>query len=685
MLESLAIGKQFHMVESYRNLSTGITYYFFRSFKDEKLQKIFIQLIVFLSKSIGKKKEIRWSVNLKTISREDFEYAIRMGKIKINDKQCSYPPWLSNLEGKNVSKYSNYKKLSPSHENRIDKRLKIITPLVSYLEEISNHNNIEKEINLYAKNLKLKATVVRLWFLTYVLFGFNRYSLHYTYQNIGNWDRNENKSHVKRGRPSKIKGKGYGHNANKEMITLIINSYLRLSKKGTELTTIFSQAIVKEFGAKVITLRNGVKEYEHPLGEPIPSFWMYRYYVSQEFSRNDIQKRLKGNGLFRTKNKKHEGSYSNAVGNIMEETELDVYVCKELPQGLLEGSTLKPLDVARMVDIATSLTLGIGFSLGGESAEAYRMAQFSAAISKVKFCKLFGINIEEHQWPSKGLAPHQIYDRGPGSTEKANSSSIKGKAVIKEIAPTHSGQSKPTVETTNPKTRKNLDGPFHKKSNLKPIELVQREIIRVISANDMIDISSKIPNEFIYDVERPTPLELFRVLDSFGRNDSISISFEQAVREFLPRQKVTLGKEGIFLLNQQYSSIRLKECGILNRVGHLKAITMEAYVMNACIRNIWIDFDGELIELEIYFKLKTNDQDCYLSLSELEEKSERLKTLNTLQFEHRLAHKSEREEIFKEMTGKSWDAGKIVLGRPKRGTPIAVKENQESRKLFNAK
>src|SRR3546814_12761715 len=86
------------------------------------------------------------------------------------------------------------------------------------------------------------------------------------------------------------------------------------------------------------------------------------------------------------------------------------------------------------------MRLGIGFAFGAENNDAYQAAIFCAAISKTKFCSLFGINIEEDQWPSQGVIPHLITDRGPGIKGAKNADGTG--TIVHEGTPSGQGQSK---------------------------------------------------------------------------------------------------------------------------------------------------------------------------------------------------------------------------------------------------
>ena len=78
----------------------------------------------------------------------------------------------------------------------------------------------------------------------------------------------------------------------------------------------------------------------------------------------------------------------------------------------IEGSDLPALVVVTIRDVASGKKVGIGFSQGSETAAAYRMAQFCAAIGLEAFGALLGLKIKDR---AKGVSPHMVTDRGPVS------------------------------------------------------------------------------------------------------------------------------------------------------------------------------------------------------------------------------------------------------------------------------
>jgi hypothetical protein len=673
------MGTQLIASEGYRMLEKNITYYFLRSYSKCGASSAYVQLVHFTEKE-GDKNSPMPIPFLIVMNRDEFEGGVRMSKISRCEVQASMPPWLSHLEGKNLKQLNSEKGMEKPHEERILAKVKIIEPLIADWRNLLEKDNPDYEINQYAKKCRpvQKGSRIRLWFYLYLVFGQNSDVLHYRTKNLGTWLREESRSHVKRGAPSIAHGKEHGYNADSDMIERMLKGYAREVGLGVELTTIYVRVLLKNFGCKVRNAKDGLKEYFHPSGHPYPSMRMFRYYIDKEFGKYQVQERLKGNVLARRKNKPHQGSFSSAVCNIGEHVEGDAYVVEEVPRGSIEGSSLGNLFVARYVDGMISFRFGIGFSMGAERASAYRMAKFCCAISKVKFCQLFGITITEDQWPSIGIPPHLIEDRGVGSTQKAKSSLKIGESVIDEMPPSGMGQSKPTVESGNPYERKNEDRASHFQSDLRLFQLTVREILRVIAENDTAKILAKLPPDVMFDINRATPKSVFNRLNALGRNDLIQISYEDAVRSFLDPIEVVLKKDGVYFKNQLYSSPMLIELGFLDRNCSFVNQKLSGYMMAVNLRHIWVDIGGILIELMIAWKTRSGKNAGQICLQELEMMEQKRKELTRATEHHRLAGIGEMEMQFSEETGLQWNAGSRKKGRAKRKTKIAIQENKEA-------
>lgn len=678
------IGMQLCAPNGYKMLSKDVIYYFLRS--DANLeQTILVEYL--LTRSHRPKKgnpdttpKLEYRAVLTMMPRCQFESALK-NEIVAKPEQSTLPPWLKRFAESDLNASDEgRRKPVEKHSDRINRRMEFLQPLLERKEEILKSPNPAYLINKFARECKPQQHPGRLclWFFTYILFGHNKKVLHYNSSDIGRWKRSS-VGGAKRGTPSIYNGKNHGYNVDDDMRVKIIASYDRFARQGCSKRKIYRDAMQTVFKCKVLTDKNGYKKYYHPDGEPFPSENQFFYVVGRTYGQQVISKIKVGPGRTRTELAPSKGQFTEAVTNLMEKNEADGYYFVELPKGLLEGSTLPPLCMVRIRDVTSGMLVGVGFSLGAERAAAYRMALFCAAIDKVKFCSLFGIQIASHQWPSIGLPANYITDRGVGATSSACGSDIQFRPKYRELAPAYSGQSKAGIETSHLKTTRNEDAPSYIQSNLTPVAMIKREILRTMNDNDCMNVQSRVTPDLVNKVRKPTPNAMWLALSQLGRCDANRISFDDAVRAFLSRVDVNIKADGVFLAGRRYDSDHLRATKLLDKVARTQMIVMKAYHLEGCVRYIWIQLEGQLIELEMRLALRVRDENKNLSLEELrqwEEDSRRQRHLNK---EHVNASTTEMHKVFQDQTGKKFDGGTKKKGRAPRKTANAQREFQEAR------
>lgn len=227
-------------------------------------------------------------------------------------------------------------------------------------------------------------------------------------------------------------------------------------------------------------------------------------------------------------------------------------------------------------------------------------------------------------------------------------------------------------------------GHFCVEINIRTFELIRRELFRVLKDNDTFYVGDRIPPDLAEGVARATPLAVWNALDEIGRNDALQMSFEDAVRAYLTKTKAKLTKEGVVLNSMLFRSDALDQVGARKIVSGKQTIDVEVYVLDACLRHIWIDIKGQLIELDLTLKVPVGNEVLLMSLEEIKQFEEFCRERDSFHDEHCTAVSIQIYHEFKEVTGRDWDAGKRVKGRAKRGTPSAKREAAEARGAVHA-
>lgn len=610
--------------------------------------------------------------------RSEFEEAAIRKDIIPTEKQPTLPPWLDELEGENLPA-RDAKRLQGrsidsetggevrSYCDTIDKRLIHIAEALNDLEIILAADDIEKMINQYARRAtpKQNETRFRLWLLTYIVFGCNYWSLLPPFHYSGHWDRKRWVS-KKMGAPSKAYGKNYGFAMTEDMASRCDKAYLKYWAPGKSMNTIYEESMRKDFGCKTSRQRSGMRVYS-PKGGAFPSLRQFSYQIGKSFGRETIQKNRYGSVRHRNRLKPSKGSYSADVSNLMEKVESDGYFPAELPKGYLEGSVLKPLCVVTSRDLLSGAKLGIGFSFGEERGTAYRTMLFCMAVPKEFFCRLWGIELKPGEWTSRGLPAHFKVDRGPGSS--LNLVDKNAKPVVRNLVESWSGQSKATIESSHPRDV-NFEGqPTYLESDYTPVTLCRREIGRLIKYNHTADMSGRIEVDKELAFITPTPHALWNHYDERFRNSANPISIDDAVRAFLTKVTLKVSKDGVFLDGRRYHSRELEKCGLLDRIarsGKGKE-PIDGYMMDLCIRHVWIEVDRQLLLLDAQLKIREDEELLYVSFAEFEQWNEARAQVNSAFRVHQLAATSEFIERFESQTGDKWQEGRRKNGIRKKG------------------
>lgn len=625
----------------------------------------------------GKEKA---SAQLISLRRAEFEDAILQKIIVPTEKQPMLPPWLESLEEENLAlRDAQRTKAKVLHSERIDRRLMHIANALDNKEEIFASSDVERSLNGYARqaNPPQNESRFRLWFFTYLCFGGNYWSLFPPSHNAGRWDR-KLLAPKKMGAPSKAYGKRYGYGMSANMATRCVTSYTNLVALGRSMKDIYEEAMRLEFGCVAIELPSGMMAYTHPQGEEFPTPRQYRYEIEKFVGTEIVQKNRYGSARHRNRLAPSKGNYSADVCNLVEKIEADGYFPAERPKGYLEGSVLEPLCVVTSRDLLSGLKVGIGFSFGAERMSAYRMMLFSMSVPKDYFCRLWGITLKPGRWPSQGLPPHFKIDRGSGSS--LNLVDENARPEIRHLVESWSGQSKATIESSHPREVNFAGEPTYVESDYTPIGLCRREIFRLIKFNHTANMSERMEIDPELALVPPTAHALWNHYDARFRNSATPISIDDAVRAFLTPVRVKARKDGVHLDGRRYDSPALRQSDLLDRIarGGSDTIPLQGYMMDLCIRHVWVEVGRELLLLDAQLKIREDEELLFLSFKELGQWNEARSKVASAFYVHQSAATSAWIGEFESQTGLKWQEGKRRYGKPNK-SPSAKQENLDVR------
>lgn len=665
----MMVGARIIAPEGFQCFGKGVVYHFLNS--DSTANRV--KLVYFDDRSGDLTARL---INLTQVS---FEEALEQ-ELLVEDGVDLSPPWLESIHGYSIahleSRRISYKE---NYDQKVDRRYVAISELVLRFEEVLGSANPDAIINAHAKAQKPQQNAKRLrfWFYSYIVFGFNKWALMPLLHRIGGWNR-ENYTKTKHGRPS-YKGRKSGYNCTPDMKEKIFAGVLRHKDSSGNLNRLYREILIKEFGC-IATDKEDIAAFIHPNSEPFPSQGQFYYWMRKLTKPKSLAHELKGSYKAKAQSGSM-GSFAEGLTNLCQEVEFDGYNISEKLSGITEGSAVDGYCVVRALCGLSGAVLGIGFAEGAENMDAYKMALFSMAVDKVKFCELFGININPEDWSCFGLPGGIIFDRGPGATYKTDPH-INWLGSL-ELPPSRSGQSKATVESSHPRDKQNLDQPTYFHSKLNFVRMARRELVQVLLDNRSSDASGRMTEEMIINRVRPTPHGIWAYLDSRGRNSARGMPFDEAVRTFLTVHPATVRKDAVYFYGRKYRSESLIRTDIFDRVARNGVIHCRAYSLVMCVRHIWIELEGLLYELDFLTSASTPEGSVDITLSELRE-------INEMRLVGKAALRDEVpaiEQIFRDRfrkdTGEDWDSGQRKQGRPSKAG--AARRDTEDFNRFRGK
>lgn len=645
----------------YQALVSGIDYYLIANANS----LAHIALAWFTENDRQDKSSDRWRADIVRIDRSAFETGVEAGLIIAKENDKTFPPWLSWLEGldpdaleeSRVSKKTSYREYASG-------RYQHIAPLVEKEAEFFAEADIYKAFSAHAKacNPRQHPDRVRLWYCAFQAFGQDLYALSPAFPGVGTWDRKKLADPSKKlGRPNLKNGPNSGYSAI-PLAPRIHAAYLKYAEPGKHMTDIHADALSYEFGCKTGRDKNGNVYYFHPENAPFPTSSQFDYHVKQRFGLESIQRQKYGDTRYRSRIAPSKGKFSEATANLLESIEADAYYLKERPTRLLSNEPGLPLSICRIACATSGYIAGIGFSYGGERAEAYRAAMFFAVAPKDLMARMFALDISDDDFPCTGMSPKYISDRGPGHNAVAVMAD-DDKPAISDLSPSWMGQSKATVESSHPRDVKQEGAPSYIQSDLNMFELARREIQRAGLDNKASNASARLTPEMIAAKTPANPNGIARYLIGRGRVDVVSMRLDRAIRSFLTKVTLELDASGLCLHGLRYDSAAYRASGLDRLPRGRQRLPVLGYLLPMTVRIVWIEHEGRLIEIEGQLPIRDDPRQLHLSLAELEQTSGELKELLKDQRENAAASKVDARNRFMEATGKQWDAGKRIAGR----------------------
>jgi hypothetical protein len=401
--------------------------------------------------------------------------------------------------------------------------------------------------------------------------------------------------------------------------------------------------------------------------------------VIEKYGLEQVQRTRWGTHRQRSERAFDIGTFTEPFANLLECLVTDAYYIKERPRDVLGGDPMPPLCVVRGVCATSGMRCGVGFAFGAERSTGYREMLFSMAIPKGKLGQIYGVPLTDDDWPSIGVSPAFVSDRGPGALDKLIEDAEK-RFPAREIPPSNSGQSKAIVESTHTRDDRSEGGPTFVTSHLNAMQMVRREVLLAQAENHRSNIAPRLTPQMINDFKRlnflPTPFHLWKYLDARYRTNAVSMSFDDAVRTFLAPVKFKVARDGLWLHELRYHSDDPMTRKLLASIPGGEDVEIRGYALTMVIRCAWVEIKGRIVEVEAQLRIRDDREQLFMPLSQLEAIGKSLVSMNSAQGEYADAAVVEASKALQASTGKGWIGGQRRGGRPKKPSGAAKIESK---------
>ncbi|MCE5221180.1 MAG: Mu transposase C-terminal domain-containing protein [Clostridium sp.] len=267
-----------------------------------------------------------------------------------------------------------------------------------------------QHIKYVVKKFNISRSTAELYLKKYWKRGMTKNSLLPDYYLCGGRGKEKLSSRTKRGKPSKNKGNGLNVDEKiKKIFKTSVNKFYNNYSQNT-LKTAYN-LMLKEYFSQKITDNYGKQSLI--LNDEIPTLNQFRYWFNKERNiKKEISSRY-GGRIFQQKNRAILGSVRDGIIGSgyqyqIDATIGDIYLVSEFNKNWIIG---RPVIYA-VIDTFSYSVIGINVTLEGPSWEGAMGALINAFTEKTEFCKEYGIDIKDEEWPMKYI-PHEILaDRG---------------------------------------------------------------------------------------------------------------------------------------------------------------------------------------------------------------------------------------------------------------------------------
>lgn len=362
----------------------------------------------------------------------------------------------------------------------------------------------------------------------------------------------------------------------------------------------------------------------------IPSWHSFRHFYYDNYFHRKSKKDISRNGLssYKRDNRPVFGSAMNWKDKIgyyqMDATEADIYLVSRFSRKVIIG---RP-NIYLAVDTVSQLIAGIYVGLESDQ-KAVMLCLANAAEDKVEYCKRYGIEINEEQWPSRDLPGGIIIDQGSEFVFGVSEELCRIHGMEIEILPPYRPDEKSLVEKTfdiiQERFKPTLRGKgviekdaqerwaidYRTQATLNLDEFTKIVIETVIYINSKRILESYVPTFDMLEFGiAPIPCNIWNWYANCNLSALIPIDDIEIYYMSLERKKASVSRKGILFNGLLYKNENISK--LMAGIRNTKNITI-AYDTNN-IKSVYLLNDGKYIKFSIsedYSHLSTMNSDEY--------------------------------------------------------------------------
>lgn len=373
--------------------------------------------------------------NIIQFNLHDLEEQLLNGKIKLLSEYETETRCVDDLRGKDLLMFEKAK-------NFIEDVCSLCSNNWTWLLDCHSKSFF---ISKLSQMFQMADCTVRRYIRLYLQGGMKIQALITHFYKCGGAGKQRSFNDKKAGKPGKSKVA-----RNKNIIEIFRKMYARLLRSKSKITfTKLYEDMVGEYFSYQKMINGTMILVPHPISHR-PTYRQLCYWLQQNSELGELLTARLGKAAVRND---FRPLFSDTIDHLnvksigakyeMDEMETDFYLVSRSNRNKVIGRAI----LYFVIDVYSHSIVGCGTGLDNNSWSGAEMALLNMVENKVEYCKRYGIQIEEAEWPMKGVLPHSVMvDNGAEylSEQFANLTTELGISIA--FAPPRMGSYKPNVE-----------------------------------------------------------------------------------------------------------------------------------------------------------------------------------------------------------------------------------------------